>query len=236
MPVAMTDMATTTPAAVCATRSRISPLSVPSTLILRALILLIIGFLVIPVGAVAIGSGTGLIPLPFEMFELAGRAPILFPAHMLSSAMALLIAPVVIAVRHRAQLHRALGRLLGVFVVIGGLTSLPVAVMSHSPALARAGFSVQGLVWLYLFGAAFIAIRQRNIARHAKLMLAMVAVTTGAVWFRVITGTAIALSLPFEPVYALAAWIGWMVPLSIVLLRPRLVSAVLNSGKSTWAR
>ena len=58
-------------------------------------------------------------------------------------------------------------------------------------------------------------------------MMAMVAVTTGAVWFRVMTGTAIALNLPFDPVYGLAAWIGWMAPLAIVLLKPRLVSAVL---------
>ena len=99
--------------------------------------------------------------------------------------------------------------------------------MSHSPALARAGFFVQGLVWLYLFGSAFIAIRQRNIGRHAHLMMAMVAVTTGAVWFRVITGAAIVLRLPFDPVYALAAWIGWMVPLGIVLSNPRFISASL---------
>jgi len=161
------------------------------------------------------------------MFELAGRAPHLFPAHMLSSAMALLLAPIVIAFRHRPELHRPLGRLLGVFVVIGGLTSLPVAIISHSPTLARAGFFVQGIVWLYLFGTAFIAIRQRDIRRHAHLMMAMVAVTTGAVWFRVITGAAIALHLPFDPVYALAAWIGWMVPLGIVLTNPRFVAANL---------
>lgn len=194
---------------------------------LRIAIFSIIGFLIIPVGAVAIGSGTGLIALPYEMFELAGRAPFLFPAHMLSSSMALLIAPIVIALRHRPELHRPLGRLLGVFVVIGGLTSLPVAIMSHSPALARAGFFVQGLVWLYLFGSAFRAIRQRNIPRHAHLMMAMVAVTTGAVWFRVITGVSIVFHLPFDPVYALAAWIGWMVPLGIVLSNPRFISASL---------
>ncbi|WP_291160240.1 DUF2306 domain-containing protein [Hyphomicrobium sp.] len=195
--------------------------------VLRIAIFSVIGFLIIPVGAVAIGSGTGLIALPYEMFLLAGRAPFLFPAHMLSSAMALLIAPIVIACRHRPELHRPLGRLLGVFVVIGGLTSLPVAIMSHSPALARAGFFVQGLVWLYLFGSAFVAIRQRNVRRHVHLMMAMVAVTTGAVWFRVITGSAIVLHLPFDPVYALAAWIGWMVPLSIVLSNPRFISASL---------
>ena len=97
-----------------------------------------------PVGLVAIGSGTGLIALPYEMFELARRAPILFPTHMLSSALALLLAPVVIIVRQRPKLHRPLGRLLGGFVVIGGLTALPVAIMSHSTPWARAGFFVQG--------------------------------------------------------------------------------------------
>jgi hypothetical protein len=107
---------------------------------------------------------------------------------------------------------------LGAFVVIGGLTALPVAVMSHSPPLARAGFLAQGLVWLYLLGTAFVAIRRRDVRRHAHLMLAMVAVTTGAVWFRVITGTAIVLHLPFDPVYALAAWSGWLAPLSVVVL------------------
>ena len=180
-----------------------------------------------PVGLVAIGSGTGIIALPYEMFELAGRAPIVFPAHMVSSALALLLAPVVIIVRQRPKLHRPLGRLLGGFVVIGGLTALPVALMSHSTPWARAGFFVQGLVWLYLLGAAYAAIRARDIQRHARLMIAMVAVTTGAVWFRVMTGTAIALNLPFEPIYALSAWIGWMAPLALVLANARLVSGAL---------
>jgi hypothetical protein len=197
-------------------------------LVVRVAILFIIVVLIIPVGLVAIGSGMGLIALPYEMFELVRRAPILFPAHMLSAAMALLLAPVVIMLRRRPELHKPLGRLLGGFVVIGGLTALPVAVMSHSAPLARAGFFVQGLVWLYLLGAAIAAIRVGNVRRHALLMLAMVAVTTGAVWFRVLTGVAIVLHLPFEPVYALSAWIGWMLPLAFVLSEPRLVSAALT--------
>jgi hypothetical protein len=193
----------------------------------RIAILFIPVVLIMPVGLVAIGSGTGLIALPYEMFELARRAPTIFPTHMLSSALALLLAPVVIIVRQRPKLHRPLGRLLGGFVVIGGLTALPVAIMSHSTPWARAGFFVQGVVWLYLLGAAYAAIRARNIPRHARLMIAMVAVTTGAVWFRLMTGTAIALNLPFEPVYALSAWIGWMAPLALVLANPRLVASAL---------
>jgi hypothetical protein len=223
----MTDTAMTIPDATSGTTPGNLRFRVPTRLAVRIPILFIIVFLIIPVGVVAIGSGTGLIALPYEMFELAGRAPILFPAHMISSALALLLAPLVIAFRDRPELHKPLGWLLGAFVVIGGLTALPVAVMSHSPTLARAGFFVQGLVWLYLLGTAIVAIRRRNILRHAHLMMAMVAVTTGAVWFRVITGTAIALHLPFDTIYGLAAWIGWIAPLAIVLSKPRLVSAAL---------
>lgn len=174
-----------------------------------------------PVGLVALGSSAGWIALPFEMFELAQRAPILFPAHMIAAALALLLAPVVLLTRHRPEFHRPLGRLLGLFVVIGGLTALPVALLSHSTPWARGGFFVQGLVWLYLLAAAYAAIRARDVPRHAHLMAAMVAVTTGAVWFRLITGTAIALHLTFEPIYAAAAWLGWILPLTVVLAKPR---------------
>ena len=48
-------------------------------------------------------------------------------------------------------------------------------------------------------------------------MIAMVAVTTGAVWFRLMTGSAILFGLPFEPVYAAAAWVAWLVPLVVVM-------------------
>ncbi|MFT3730841.1 MAG: DUF2306 domain-containing protein [Hyphomicrobium sp.] len=196
-------------------------------LALRFAILLLIIVLVIPVGVIAIGSGTGLIALPYQMFELAGRAPLLFPTHMVSSALALLLAPAAVLTRRRPEFHRPLGRLLGAFVVIGGLTALPVAIMSHSPLVARAGFFVQGLVWLYLLSAAWVAIRRRDIRRHSQMMIAMLAVTSGAVWFRVMTGTAIAFNLPFEPVYAFAAWAGWLLPLGLIVGNPRRVSSFL---------
>ena len=111
--------------------------------------------------------------------------------------------------------------------MIGGLTALPVALISHSTAWARAGFFVQGLVWLYFLGAGYLAIRAGHARQHANFMIAMLAVTTGAVWFRLATGAAIAMNLPFEPVYAISAWLGWIAPLAIVTLHPRLSSGVL---------
>ena len=172
--------------------------------------------LIVPVGLVALGSGAGAIALPYEIFELAGRIPYLFHLHMLAGAAALLLAPIVIALRGSAKFHRPLGRLLGGFVVIGGLTAFPVAVLSQSPVAARAGFFVQGIVWLVLLWLGYRAIRRGDLAGHLRRMTEMVAVTTGAVWFRLITGTAILLKVPFEPVYAASAWIGWMLPLALV--------------------
>lgn len=143
---------------------------------------------------------------------------------MAASALALVLLPLMIATRHKRHLHRALGRALGVFVAAGGLTALPVAILSSSGGIARAGFFVQGLVWLALFAAGWRAIRARDVPRHTQLMLLMAAVTTGAVWFRLITGTALLLHLPFEPMYAFAAWAGWLLPLAAVWTwtRPRL--------------
>ena len=57
----------------------------------RIVVVLILTLLIIPVGIVAVGSGTGLIPLPYEMFVLAERMPFVFRAHMVTSAIALLL-------------------------------------------------------------------------------------------------------------------------------------------------
>ena len=154
------------------------------------------------------------------MFELAGRMPNIFRAHMVTSAAALLLGPVVILLRHRPNDHRMLGRVVGAFVLAGGLTALPVAIFSNSSSVARAGFFAQGLVWLYLLVRGVSAIRAHDRRTHGRLMLAMYAVATGAVWFRVMTGTAIALHLPFAEIYAAAAWLGWMIPLTMVSYLP----------------
>lgn len=162
------------------------------------------------------------------MFVLTERMPFVFSMHMLTSAVALLLMPVVILTRRRPQYHRMLGRLVGGFVVAGGLTALPVAIFSDSSIAARAGFFTQALVWLYLLARGVSSIRIGDRQRHMFYMLAMFAVTTGAIWFRLITGTAIALQLPFAPIYAAAAWLGWLLPLTLVYVYRHRATALLS--------
>ncbi len=189
------------------------------------------------VGVVALGSGLGMIALPFEMWLLDQRLPAVFRVHMVASAIALLMLPIAFAARHQPRLHRSIGWVLGAFVVAGGLTALPVAIISSSSLAARAGFFVQGIVWLALFAAAIAAIRRGDRHRHVVFMMSMAAVATGAVWFRLMTGTAILLDGPFETVYALASWLGWIMPLSLVIVfQDRLVRAAFSRRSPPLAR
>lgn len=151
------------------------------------------------------------------MYLVDLKLPGIFRVHMVASAIVLLMLPVVIAVRQSPNLHRKIGRVLGAFVVVGGLTALPVAIFSHSSLPARAGFFTQGVVWLTLLIVGWRAIRSGDRDRHIVMMLAMAAVTTGAVWFRLLTGAAILLEWPFEATYAVTTWICWLVPLALVL-------------------
>jgi hypothetical protein len=176
--------------------------------------------LAIPTGFVAVSQGLGAIPLPYNLFVVDQQLPGIFKLHMLASGAALLLIPLVIALRRNSAWHRPLGYATAVCVVLGALTSLPVALYSHSVAMARMGFLAQGLVWLGLIALGIMAVRRRRFADHARLMLMMAAVASGALWVRLTTSVATGYDLPFDAVYGCAAWLGWLLPLAVVTLLP----------------
>lgn len=186
----------------------------------RLAVISLVLLLAIPTGIIAVAEGAALLPLPFNLFLVDQRLPGIFKLHMLASGAAMLLIPLVIAVRRDRAWHKPLGRITAAMVVLGGLTSLPVAIASHSVAMARAGFFAQGIVWLALIVMGVAAVRKRQFADHARLMLAMAAVASGALWVRLTTAVATSYDLPFDPVYGCVAWAGWIVPLALVVLFP----------------
>lgn len=156
-------------------------------------------------------------PLPFNLHVVDQRLPGIFKLHMLASGASLVLIPLVIASRRTRAWHRPLGRVTAVLVIAGALTSFPVAYESTSVLAARFGFAAQGIVWLGLVVAGVIAIRRKDRARHAALMLAMAAVASGAIWVRLTTAAVTAWDLPFDPIYACATWLGWLIPLALAL-------------------
>ncbi|CAN7296698.1 DUF2306 domain-containing protein [Bosea sp. LjRoot90] len=182
---------------------------------------LIIAILVAPTTGFAIAIGSNLLPLPDVLLLVRQKLPLAFPLHMIASGLALIFIAIAAATRHRRGVHRAAGRIAALCVLIGGLTALPVALASEAGLVAQAGFFVQGIVWLSLLVAALIAIRIGHAKRHARLMMAMAAVASGAIWLRVAVWFAVALQLPFEASYAIAAWAAWLLPLGLALLLGR---------------
>jgi hypothetical protein len=182
---------------------------------------LILALLALPAALIAIASGLGLLPLPYPLALVLRRLPLVFPLHMIAAGLALILIPIAAVVRHDRRIHRPIGRIAAICVCIGAVTALAVALASEASLATRAGFFVQGLVWLALLVAAVVAIRRRDRMRHARLMLAMAAVASGAVWLRLVLSGAVALELPFDTVYPVAAWTCWMIPLAAVLVRQR---------------
>ncbi len=193
----------------------------------RGLVVLIIvsSIFVLLVAVTAVRSSLGLIRLPIELYLLDQNLPAIFRLHMAASGLALGFGLLTILLQHKPARHRPLGRLTAALVAIGGLMALPSALYSEATAMARTGFFAQGLVWLALLGAGIVAIRARDIVRHRRAMLAMYAVATGAIWLRIATAATSALALPFDAAYAIAAWLGWLIPLGLVWWMTRKAAA-----------
>lgn len=180
----------------------------------------------------AIALGFGAMPLPHALYLVLQRLPIVFPLHMIASGLALILIPLALLLRHRPSLHRPIGRVAFGCILTGALSALPVALGSEANAVARAGLFVQGVAWLALAAAAVHAVRSGDVAGHARRMIAVAAIASGAIWLRLVTAVATALMLPFDEVYAIAAWLCWLVPLAITAA----CSTAPSASRAPWRR
>jgi uncharacterized membrane protein len=123
------------------------------------------------VAVAALGSAVGVPELPEPLAVLDRRLPGVFRLHMVASGLGLLLLPWIIAVRSRPTLHRRLGRIGVVLLLVGAVAALPAGLQSEAVLLARLGFLTQGVLCVAFLAGAVRAIRSRNIARHARFML-----------------------------------------------------------------
>ena len=180
----------------------------------------------------AIALGLGLLPLPYPLFVVLQRLPVAFPLHMIASGLALILIPIAAFLRRRRVAHQAAGRAAALCIAVGGTTSLLVAAASEATIVARAGLFVQGLVWLALLAAAVVVIRRGAVTHHARLMVAMAAVASGAIWLRITIYAALSAGLPFDPVYAVATWACWIAPLALAAYFTKSKAAGIAPGRS----
>lgn len=158
--------------------------------------------------------------------------PLIFPIHMITGGLALLLLPLAILLRRRPRWHRWAGRIAGFDVLVSGLTAFPVAWLAPVTFWSAAGFSAQAATWLTLLGLGIWNIRQRRVSAHRTCMLLMVATTTGAIFFRIYLAlwAMFGPSRWFEIFYACDAWIAWLLPLGVTALVIARQERVLKAG------
>ncbi len=145
--------------------------------------------------------------------------PLVFPLHMITGGLALLLVPLVLCLRGTAW-HKVAGRVAGVDILIAGITAIPVALDAPVTAISAAGFTAQAVAWLTLLSLGIWNIRKGRVAQHRACMLMLAAVTSGAMFFRVYLAfwKMLAGAKHFEAFYAVDAWVAWGVPLALMAL------------------
>lgn len=172
------------------------------------------------VGITALGSAIGLPPLPEQLAELDQRLPSIFRTHMVASGLGLILLPWILLLRRRPSVHRVLGRIGAGLLFVGAATALPCALLSESAPVARLGFLAQGVLCLVFVVGGVRAIEAREVRRHAQMMARLGALVFGVIVLRVALAMAASLGWPFDPTYAVLAWLSWALPLAIVVLWP----------------
>jgi len=144
--------------------------------------------------------------------------PLIFPVHMLTGGLTLLLVPLAILLRGTFW-HKWAGRIAATDVLIAGVTAVPVALTYPVTPWAAAGFATQGVLWITVLAIGVWNIRRGNVKAHQRAMLLMAALTSGAVFFRVylalwaIYGS----HAHFTTFYSCDAWMAWGLPFLAML-------------------
>lgn len=192
------------------------------TLIYHGLNLCLIGgavLLAAAIGAAALASGCGFLPLPPPLALIDLRLPIIFRIHMMCGGVGLMLFPWVMLFRRRRTLHRFWGRLCLGLLLASALAALPAALASEARPMARLGFMVQGSLTLYCLAAGFQAIRHGDPKSHRHFMVSVAAILSGVALLRVMLHLATQImALEFDAAYAVIAWTSWGIPFLAVQL------------------
>ncbi len=145
--------------------------------------------------------------------------PIIFPVHMVTGGLSLILVPGTILLR-KTRFHKIIGRITAADILLAGITAPFVAWAVPVTIISAAGFTAQALVWTGLLAAGIWNIRNGRLRAHQTCMLLMAAVTSGALFFRIFLGlwSRFGDHHYFNDFYALNAWVAWSLPLFAVLI------------------
>lgn len=123
------------------------------------------------------------------------------------------------------NVHRLMGRLYVIAVLVGGLGALRLAPHAQTGAVAEVGFGALAVTWLVTTLRGYLAIRGGDEAVHRRWMTRSYALTFAAVTLRIYLPASALLGIPFATAYPVIAWLCWV---------PNLAVAELYIGRRRW--
>ncbi len=171
--------------------------------------------------------------------------------HAFSGGIALILGPFQFLSglrQRRPNLHRWLGRIYLVSILLGGLSAFLIAPGMISGLVGEFGLISLAILWLWTGFMAYSNIRAGNVEIHREWMIRNYALTFAAATLRLWLGVLIATQLPFlqtkyagdfdtlfVEVYRVVMWISWVPNLIVaetILQRRRKPRAVSSTAKS----
>ncbi len=141
--------------------------------------------------------------------------PILVYAHFIGGGLALSVGALQLWSKRPSRLHRWLGRVYCLCVLVGAIGGGYLSFYSYLGPTTGLGFFIADVLWLY---TTYIALRfalARQFDAHRRWILRSFALSCAAISLRVLL-PALSLVFSFETSYALVAWLCWSLNLVLV--------------------
>ncbi len=146
--------------------------------------------------------------------------------HAFSGGLALLIGPFQFLDgfrKRRQNLHRWMGRIYLISILLGGLSAFIIAPGMISGLVGEVGLMFLAVLWLWTGWNAYNSIRKGDVKSHREWMIRSFALTFAAATLRLWLGALIATQLPFlqtkyggdfdalfVEVYRVVMWLCWV--------------------------
>ena len=132
--------------------------------------------------------------------------------HILGGVVALAVGPFQFLTRLRVrfpQIHRWLGRIYLLAVLLGGVAGLYMATFAYAGFITSLGFATLAVLWLSSGFMAYRTIRAGNTVPHRSWMIRNFALTFAAVTLRLEMGL-LQMAFGSEAGYQMVAWLCWI--------------------------
>lgn len=136
-----------------------------------------------------------------------------FKSHILFGIIAIFTGPIQFLTnlkRSYLSLHRIMGYIYFVSVLISAVVGLVIAPYAMGGLISTIGFTILGIFWMSSAILAIIAIKNKDITTHKKWMFINYGLTFGAITQRTLLLVPLLINIEFIPIYRLSAWLPWI--------------------------